>query len=145
MSARRSLLPVLGLLTGTLILGAASCGPDGPRREGDPSLDARIRVSPTPAVQHGSRITVQVTSNGAPYAEARVRLRGEPTERSGPSAASPSVPVQTVTATEPAGTYGPLVTDFPVVGDWWIVIEVDTPDGRSATLRHPLLVVGAPD
>jgi hypothetical protein len=111
----------------------AACGPQGPEREGDPALDARIAVSPTPAQAGPARIRVRVTDGGEPLDDARVRLvaLGPAGDSVGPVPAEPS----------PAG-YGPVTMELRQPGRWRIEVRVTAPDGRSAVLRHPLQVVG---
>ncbi len=116
----------------------SACGPDRPQHSGDPTLDARIRVSPTPAVQRANQITLEVTSEGTPLEAAVVRVRGE----AGASETTLSLPEQVAPPADVAGTYGPISVDFPAVGSWWIIVAVEAPDGRTAEVRHPLSVVG---
>lgn len=124
----------------------ASCGPARPERSGAPDLDADVRVSPTPAVLRGSRVTIAAEDAGSPLAGAEVRVR---VERDGAVEGEDRVdgpddgPWIGAPATEAAvGTYGPVEFDFSAPGAWWVVVELRAPDGRQATLRHPLSVVG---
>ena len=129
--------PVLVLL----VWAAASCGPPRPERSGDPDLDADVRVSPTPAVLLGSRVTIAAEDAGAPLVDGVVRLRVERHDSAGPVGEdrwreAPATPTG-------SGSYGPVEFDFSAAGAWWVVVELRASDGRVATIRHPLAVVGA--
>lgn len=111
---------------------AVACGPPGPERDGDPDLDARIHVSPTPAAVGPAGISVRVTDRGAPLHAARVELMalGPRGDSVGPLPAAPS----------PSG-HGPVTMPLPHPGRWRIEVRVTSPDGRRAVIRHPLQVV----
>lgn len=128
----------------------AACGGEGPSRSGDASLDARVRVSPTPAVVGESRVLVQATEHGRPLADASVRLRAEAVDTAGGGFAAPEVALApgqfhpVPVAEGGGGDYGAVVLHFPAPGRWRLVVELRTDDGRTATFRHPLTVVGPP-
>lgn len=122
----------LALLLASLVL-CGGCGPERPHREGDPTLDARISVSPTPAQVGPAGITVRASDRGSPLAEgARVRLLGL-----GPDGDS----VGPLPAHPANGVHGPVTLTLPRPGRWRIEVSVETPDGRATTVRHPLQVV----
>jgi hypothetical protein len=122
-----------------VIVGA--CGPARPERSGDPALDADVRVSPTPAVLRGSRVTVAARDDRGPLVGATVRVRV--VRRDVAAAPNEATWREALPVGAAAGTYGPVEFDFPAPGDWWVVVELRSLDRRVATLRHPLSVVGA--
>ena len=129
------------LLACLVVAVVGACGPARPEHSGDPALDADVRVSPTPAVLQGSRVTVGARDDDTPLVGAGVRMRVERrgvAETSAVAAWTDAPPVGAA-----PGTYGPVEFDFPEPGDWWVVVELRTVGRRVATVRHPLSVVGA--
>lgn len=122
-------------VAGLLCAGLLGCGPEGPRRGGDPSLDARIRVSPTPATVGPAGVSVQASDRGARLVDARIRIRGL-----GPRGDT----VGPVEATPSEAGHGPVSLTLPYPGRWEVEVELLTGDGREAWIRHPLQVVEAP-
>ncbi len=117
-----------------------SCGPARPERVGNPDLDADVRVSPTPAVMRGSRVTIAAEDRGTPLSGAGVRVRVE--RDKSVEEPEPAQWIEAPATGATVGTYGPVEFDFPTPGAWWVVVELRAADGRQATLRHPLSVVG---
>jgi hypothetical protein len=140
----------LAAVLGLAAIAVAGCAPgDGPRRTGDPDLDADIRVSPTPAVTGESRVFVRATDGGAPLAGARVTIHAEAVDTAGSRAPSP--PGAFPPATEhpmpevegAAGDYGPIVLHFPAPGRWRIEVTIRE-SARETSISVPLAVVGGP-
>jgi hypothetical protein len=99
-----------------------------------------VRVSPTPAVLRGSRVTIAALDDGMPLIDADIRVRVEADR------AITAPPESTWRSAPPSatsvGVYGPVEFDFSAPGAWWVIVELRASDGRLATLRHPLSVVG---
>lgn len=120
-----------------LVLLSVGCRADAPAHSGDPALDADVRVSPTPAAVGEARVFVVATDAGEPMAGGRVRVRGFAAGGEAPV----SVEAGWMEAPSTTGGFGPAALDFPTAGRWWVEAEVTSGDGRTATVRHPLLVV----
>lgn len=117
-------------------------GPERPSHTGDPALDADVRVSPTPAAVGRARVFVEAVDGVRPAVGVTVRVRAEAVDASG---ADPGVGWHALDpAPETPGGYGPIELSFPTPGPWRVEVEIVSPDGRSATIRHPLAVVEGP-
>ncbi len=130
------LRPLLSLFL-VLVVGTAGCRNDAPSRDGDPAVDADVRVSPTPAAVGEARIFVVATDAGAPLEGGTVRVRAFP---AADADAAPPAATWHPAAAAPGG-HGPVALDFPTPGRWWIEVEMTASDGRRAVVRHPLSVV----
>lgn len=125
--------PATGLAAFVLVALTGACT-DGPSRTGDPAIDVRVLVSPTPASTADTRVTVEVSDGGAPRAGARVTVGAE--------SAGDSLPVRAL-EDRGAGRYasaGGLV--FPAPGRWVLVVGVALGGERRATFRWPIEVTG---
>lgn len=113
------------------LLGAGSCADDGPRRSGDPSLDVRVGLSPTPPLVGEAGVRVEARSREATLddsATVRVRVgegRWTALSRSGRDAWT--------------GTLR-----FPAPGHRQLTVEVRAGDGRRARFVQPVTVSAAP-
>ena len=80
----------VGSLVALAVGLTAACAPsDGPRRSGDPALDADIRVSPTPAVVGESRVFVRATDGGEAVSGAELTVRSVAIDTTGGGVPAP--------------------------------------------------------
>ncbi|MBT8402979.1 MAG: hypothetical protein KJP18_03910 [Gemmatimonadetes bacterium] len=142
--------PVPRRLAALALFLMAACTPaDGPRRSGDPALDADIRVSPTPAVVGESRVFVRATDGGVALSGAQATVRSLAVDTTGggvpapPGALPPAVEHVLAEVDGAAGDYGPVVLHFPAPGRWRLEVTLRV-GGRTTTLSVPLAVVGGP-
>lgn len=114
-----------------LALALSACG-GAADHQGDESLQATLRLSPTPPMVGEAGVGVQVTDGGIgllPPAEVTVAVHGA----SGPPESL---------RFEGGSWVG--ILDFPSPGDVRVDVKITTPDGRTATLGLPVRVVRRP-
>ena len=121
-----TLLPAL-----TLVVALAGCG-GAVEHRGDPSLQAELRLSPTPPMVGSAGVSVRATDGAddlAPPGEVLVSVRGAST-----------TPVR---LDFERGAWVGLL-DFPASGEVRVEVRITAADGRRATVAVPVRVVGRP-
>jgi nitrogen fixation protein FixH len=123
---RRALLLLAGL-------AGAACGEP---RSSDADLVFSVAVSPTPAMVGPGRVLVTLSDRtGAPIEGATVVLSGRPPAGD---------PVLDTAREQAPGSYAAAAFPFAAPGEWTLEASARLPDGREASARHPIRVVGRP-
>lgn len=127
-AGKRGWAAVLSLLVAS---GAGACG-GAADHVGDDSLQAELRLSPTPPMAGTAGIGVRAMDDGvlvAPPGQVTVKVRGT---------AAPPEPLEY----EGGSWVGSL--EFPAPGEVRVEVGITAADGRTATLGLPVLVVRRP-
>ncbi len=114
-----------------LIVGIGACG-GAADHEGDESLAAELRLSPTPPMTGTAGVSIRATDNGVgivPPGRVTVEIPGT------------SPPPEQLTF-QNGSWVGSL--EFPAPGDAQVEVSITTADGRTATVGVPVLVVRRP-
>ncbi len=133
MSSRRLLLLGFLLLLGLL----AGCSRAG-RQVAPPPADVvlTMAVEPDPArVGEATLIFILKTSDGRAIPDAKLAIRGD-------MAHAGMQPVLATAASGPDGVYR-VPFRWTMAGDWFVIVQVQLPDGRSFQQRFDLRVVGS--
>jgi hypothetical protein len=102
---------------------------------GDPDVQVRLGISPTPPLVGAARVLVEVRDGDTPATDATVTLEGSMNHAG-------MVPVlDSAEALEP-GQYVVPDFDFNMSGDWVVEVRIRLPDGRMVTRRFPVRVTG---
>lgn len=112
------------------VLSVSACARD--TRRGDPDIQVRWAISPSPPSVGTARLRVIVS-------DARWRLRNGAHVTVSATRDSVRMAVDTAMG-QGAGQYAIDDFLFPVAGDWVLSARVETPDGRWAEVDHPLKV-----
>ncbi|TVR63220.1 MAG: hypothetical protein EA422_09865 [Gemmatimonadales bacterium] len=130
---RRRLL-ACGLLLLLPALSIPGCRGEAP--SDDLPVRVAVSVAPTPPIVGPNRLVLDITDDqGAELEAAAVRIEGTMTHAG-------MVPVFDTATHQGGGRWVVPEFDFTMGGEWILIIQVELPDGREATRRHELNVVG---
>ncbi len=119
-----------------LILAVAGCRGESPAD--DLPVQVQLSVAPTPPIVGPNRLVLDITDvDGSPLDVAGVRIEGTMTHAG-------MVPVFDTAMPQGDGRWVVPDFDFTMGGEWILFVRVKLPDGREATRRHELNVVGRP-
>jgi len=117
------------VLAWVVLAGVVACSPQGAEPD---DVDYELRIDPAPPVQGEVSLSLRVSDPDGPLGGARVEIEGNMSHAGmKPSFAS-------LSEVEPGLYEGDFV--FTMGGDWFLIVSVETGDGRS--LRHVIEVPG---
>jgi hypothetical protein len=126
----------LFLVTMPVLIGAGACR--GEPARGDPSLDLKLAISPTPPGVGPARIILLLTDTaGAPVEGASIRVEGN-------MAHAGMIPVVDTAEAVAPGRYAVPGFRFTMAGEWLLSARATLPDGRWTVGRLPTSVLAAP-